>query len=215
MRVVSGIVEGSARSEASGLVVRFLGKPSAGTVSAPSSRVNSPLIESTEFVYRTEWFGLCSKRVKGWRSPHYSIQTKDYVSVLACTGSGAFPLVRQYRPAVERETLELPSGHVELGETPEQAARNELLEETGYRCGELIFLGQLAPDTGRLANGMWCFFAPGVELVEAGQWRGEVGVEPVLWERGLRELLLEEPAFSSAINRATILMAVARGLIVL
>jgi ADP-ribose pyrophosphatase len=175
--------------------------------------MDSPLIESTELVYRTEWFGLCSKRVRGWKSPHYSIQTRDYVSVFACTDRGAFPLVRQYRPAVERVTLELPSGHVEPGETPEQAARKELFEETGYESREFLFLGELAPDTGRLGNGMWCFFAPGVRGRGDGQWRAEEGVEPVLWEGGLKGLLLEESSFSSALNRATILMALARGLV--
>jgi len=57
--------------------------------------------------------------------------------VLAITRDKTFVLVRQFRPAIEMFTLELPGGHVEEGETPEQSARKELLEETGFGAEEL------------------------------------------------------------------------------
>ncbi len=40
--------------------------------------------------------------------------------------------MRQYRPAVERFTWELPAGLLDEGETPADAFRRELMEETGY-----------------------------------------------------------------------------------
>src|SRR5262249_18088057 len=83
-------------------------------------------------VYTTPWFDLVAKSIDAGDLPHYSIATKDYVSIVALTAEGHLLLVRQYRPAVEQVTLELPCGHVEPGETPEEAARKELLEETGY-----------------------------------------------------------------------------------
>src|SRR5207302_164850 len=106
-------------------------------------------------------------------SPHYSIGTRDYVSVLAVTRDGTFPLVRQFRPAVEMITLELPGGHVDEGETPEQAARKELREETGFVANELILLGAFSPDTGRLSNRMWCFFGPQVEQNSTAKFEPE------------------------------------------
>ena len=103
-----------------------------------------------------------SRRVSKGAPVHITpLQTKDYVSVVAVTEDGRLLLVRQFRPAVGRMTLELPSGHVEPGETPEQAARKELLEETGYLADTFTLLGNLSPDTGRLGNRMWCFFAKG------------------------------------------------------
>ena len=142
---------------------------------------------------------------------HYSISTLDYVSVLAVTKNGTFPLVRQFRPAIEEFTLELPSGHVDQGETPDQAARKELHEETGFVANELILLGNLSPDTGRLGNRLWCFFAPRVARDPAVEFKAQPDIEPLVYNRSLRDLILAEPAFSSALNRATILMAVAGG----
>ena len=51
---------------------------------------------------------------------------------------GYVPLVRQYRHAVNEVTLELPAGLVVNNQTPEKAALNELLEETGYQSSTKI-----------------------------------------------------------------------------
>jgi len=46
-------------------------------------------------------------------------------------------LVRQYRYAVSWELLEVPAGTLNRGEAPEECARRELEEETGYKCHEI------------------------------------------------------------------------------
>jgi ADP-ribose pyrophosphatase len=172
-------------------------------------------ITSTDPVFSTQWFELVAKRISDQAAPHYSISTRDYVSVLAVSSDGAFPLVRQFRPAIEEITLELPGGHVDPGETPEQAARKELREETGFVANELILLGAFSPDTGRLSNRMWCFFAPHVAQDSIAKFEPEPDVEQVIYDKSLRDLVLSEPEFCSVLNRATILMAVAKGYIAL
>jgi ADP-ribose pyrophosphatase len=175
--------------------------------------MNSTTVAGRRSIFATQWFDLVAKDVTGDSSPHYSIATRDYVSVLAKTAEGKILLVRQYRPAVEQTTLELPGGHVEQGETPEAAARKELREETGYVAEELHLAGSLSPDTGRLGNQMWCFFAPSIVYDPSPDFVAEEEVEAVLYDRSLRDLVLDEPAFSSALNRAAILMAIAKGFI--
>jgi ADP-ribose pyrophosphatase len=140
-------------------------------------------------VFETPWFSLIAKYFDETptSSPHYSIQTDDYVSIVAVTQNDEFVLVRQFRPAVETLTLELPAGHVDNHETPEHSAHRELLEETGFDAGSIKTLGWLLPDTGRLSNRMWCFFAS--ELIP-------VTFEP---EPGIDVLQLKPEELTSAI----------------
>lgn len=63
-----------------------------------------------------------------------------YVTVAAVTETGEFILVSQYRPGPEQMLVSFPEGAIDSGEKPEEAARRELLEETGYEAGEITFL---------------------------------------------------------------------------
>ncbi|SIS62603.1 NUDIX hydrolase [Alicyclobacillus vulcanalis] len=56
------------------------------------------------------------------------------VAVLAEVEPNQVVLVRQYRKPCEQILWEIPAGKLEPGESPEDAARRELSEETGYRC---------------------------------------------------------------------------------
>lgn len=67
----------------------------------------------------------------------------DGVMVVALTPGGELVMVEQWRPPLQRVTLELPAGIIDPGETPEQAAVRELREETGYGGGEPECIGCL------------------------------------------------------------------------
>ena len=57
-------------------------------------------------------------------------------------------MVRQYRYALGRETLEIPAGKLDPGESPDQCVRRELLEETGYEAGKIEWVYTYAPALG-------------------------------------------------------------------
>ena len=59
-----------------------------------------------------------------------------------------FVLERQFRYAFNEEIIEIPAGKLEEGETPLPAAEREMLEETGYRPLEMVFLGDMYPTVG-------------------------------------------------------------------
>ena len=160
-------------------------------------------------VFETPWFSVV-EAPQSSGAPYYMLTLPDYVTVIALTSARDVLLVRQFRPVVQGETIELPSGHVEANESPEDAARRELLEETGFVAPKLELLGTLVPDVGRLANRMWCYFAadvtPTTEAYEA-----EAGVSLVqLPERdALRQAA--DGRIGHALNLAVLFLGVAAG----
>jgi ADP-ribose pyrophosphatase len=77
------------------------------------------------------------------------------VVVLAVLPDGRLVLVRQYRHAAGQSLWELVAGGIESGETAENAARRELLEETGYRARTLKPLFDFFPSPGILTERMY------------------------------------------------------------
>ena len=126
---------------------------------AKMSSKDEPRVLSSNIVYRTPWFDLVAKEGVGFAQPYYVLRTTDYVTIVPITTEGMVVFIRQYRPALEAYTLELPGGHRDAGEVPEETARRELREETGYTAMELASLGSVSPDTGRMDNQLWTFVA--------------------------------------------------------
>ena len=69
-------------------------------------------------------------------------------AVVALTDSGKIVLVRQYRTALDRVTVEIPAGKLDPGEDPLDCAKRELHEETGFRPGRIRFLTTIATTPG-------------------------------------------------------------------
>jgi ADP-ribose pyrophosphatase len=164
-------------------------------------------ITSTQIEFATPWFEVVSKRVTGSSDPFYALRMRDYVSVAAFTQRDELILLRQYRPAIERYTLELPSGQVEKDETPAASAGRELAEETGFRAAQMELLGTLLSDTGRHENRLWCFYA---EKATPQNYVPEAGLEPVLVPRSALRQLLMSGEFDHALHLAVLMMAAAR-----
>ena len=77
-----------------------------------------------------------------------------------------FYMVKQWRHGSKCLSVEFPGGVIDRGEVPEQAARRELLEETGCEAKELLKLGQVNPNPALFSNHVHVFLARGLECTQ-------------------------------------------------
>ena len=97
---------------------------------------------------------------------YYVLEYPDWVNVIAMNTEGYFVLVRQYRHALRRTSIELPAGVVEQEDTSLlAAAQRELLEETGYGGGEWSEFMVLSANPATHNNLTHTFLARGVHLL--------------------------------------------------
>jgi 8-oxo-dGTP pyrophosphatase MutT (NUDIX family) len=165
----------------------------------------------TEVAFSTPWFDILAKTVDTEDAPYYSLRVPDYACVLAITEEQRILAVRQYRPAVDRYTVELPSGIVDDGEAPAEAAGRELLEETGYAAASIEVLGSMLPDTGRLSNRMWNCVATGVRRIDNRS--PEPGIEVVTYTTADLARAITGGEFDHSLHVALLLQAMLRGVL--
>ncbi len=113
-----------------------------------------------EYVFRGR---LISVRVEETpRGPREVVEHPGAAAVLVLDAEGRVLVVRQPREAAGKALWEIPAGKLEPGEAPEEAARRELLEETGLSASTLVPLGVIYPTPGYSGEVIHLFLAQGV-----------------------------------------------------
>ena len=84
----------------------------------------------------------------GNRKVHEVVRHPGAVAIIALDDDGRILLVRQYRTALERVTVEVPAGKLDAGEDPIEAVARELSEETGYAAAKIRRLASIAIAAG-------------------------------------------------------------------
>jgi ADP-ribose pyrophosphatase len=69
------------------------------------------------------------------------VEHENCVAIVALDAADNILLVRQFRKPVEKDLLEIPAGGIDPGETPEDAVRREMREETGFLPRKVAKLG--------------------------------------------------------------------------
>ncbi len=93
----------------------------------------------------------------------YTVTIPDASLVVALTKDNQILLKREFRYACRTDVIECPAGMVERHEKPEETAKRELLEETGYSSGRWTYLGPTWESTSKLTNTMHLFLAMNCE----------------------------------------------------
>lgn len=95
----------------------------------------------TRHVYRSDWCNLRRDEVDlgdGTRQEYHVFEVPDAAVVVPVLEDGRIVLIAQYRYPHGRTHWEVPAGRLAPGESPAEAARRELLEESGCIGGELV-----------------------------------------------------------------------------
>ena len=89
------------------------------------------------------------------------------VAIVALTDDGHICLVRQYRTALGRVTVEIPAGKLSAGEDPLECANRELLEETGMVAEKMAFLTTIASSDGFCDELIHIYMATGLTFAKS------------------------------------------------
>lgn len=109
---------------------------------------------------------------EGKQGHFYLLDAPDWVTVIPFWGgltglkerNGDFMMVEQYRHGSDSVSIEFPAGTVEAGEEPAHCAERELMEETGCRAQQMIFLGSVSPNPAFMNNRVHLYLACGLSM---------------------------------------------------
>ena len=128
-----------------------MSKPVSFTFTKPKWKV-----EQDKKVYETPIFSLQQIKLipdqKRTPSDFYVLDAPEWINIIALTPENEILLVEQYRAGIDEPTLEIPGGMVDSGEEPIEAAKRELLEETGFESKNWSTFGKTSSNPAILNN---------------------------------------------------------------
>src|SRR5262249_16099803 len=117
---------------------------------------------SSRVIYRNSWLALREDRVirpDGAEGIYSVVEMRPSCGIVAVDDDDRIALVGQCRYVHDNDSLEIPTGGSEPGETALAAARRELVEETGLTAGEWTALGSIDNSNGATTDVAHLFLA--------------------------------------------------------
>ena len=122
----------------------------------------------------------------------YVTEAPDWVNVIAITTDGKFIVEEQYRHGIQQVCFELCAGMVDNGEKPLEAAKRELLEETGYAGGDWIAFGMSVPNASGSTTKCHHYLALGVSPNQAPNLENTEDIKiHLLTEQEIKQIMLD------------------------
>lgn len=150
---------------------------------------------STSYALNEKWIKVRKDVVKlpsgDVLDDFYVLEYSDWINVIAITEDNKFVIERQYRHAYGQMCMEICAGVVEKDETPLEAAKRELREETGYGGGDWSVFMKTTANPAIMNNTNYCFIAKGVKRITEIQQEKTEDIEVfILHEQDVLEHLL-------------------------
>jgi ADP-ribose pyrophosphatase len=137
---------------------------------AKTSSGNKAKVLSSKVVFKGKVFSVRRDEViepSGVKATRDMIEHSGSVVVMPVLDDGKIVLIRQYRHAAKQYLWELVAGRVDPGENVQQAAKRELIEETGLRAKKIRQFLDFWPSPGFLEERMFVLLAEGVTQGQA------------------------------------------------
>lgn len=166
---------------------------------------------STETLVENEIFSLKKERLQKENGEvieeYYTVDRPDVAIILTITTDNKLVLLNQYRHPIKKSGIEVPAGHINKGEDPEDGAKRELLEETGYTSKNIIKIYENYASIGLLNQKLHFFLATDAEKTQEQNLDKDEELTVVIksWEE--TEKLLEEGHIQDIDSVAAILLA--------
>ena len=120
-------------------------------------------IKDKKSVFKIKLFDVirldCYLPSKDIHNDFYSISMHNWVNIFSLTNDNKIIFVKQHRIGKNIVTMEVPAGAIDEGEKPLDAAKRELVEETGYTSDKFILLKEISVNPAIQNNTCYFFLA--------------------------------------------------------
>ena len=130
--------------------------------------------------------------------------------MVALTADNQFILVRQYRHGVQQNVLEVPGGVIDPGESALEAARREMLEETGYRFDTIEEISTLFPNPATSTNKTTTYLLTGGVKVQEQDLDEQEEIDVILASPVEVKQWLLDNQFGQALHTAALFYALVK-----
>jgi 8-oxo-dGTP pyrophosphatase MutT (NUDIX family) len=167
---------------------------------------------SFDYIHKESWFNLRRDRLLkgngGEMYPYYVLEYTNWATVFPVTKEGKVIMMKQFRYGLGEWSIEIPGGIMDPHETnPLEAGKRELLEETGYSCGNIREVGKVAPNPATSNNIMHVFLATDCELTHEQSFDPNEELEVFLADVDEVKQLLRENKIIQSLHVSAILYA--------
>jgi len=117
---------------------------------------------SEELIHKNPWYSYKHDKYEkpnGEEGDYYYTETNGFVLIVPVLDDGRIALIMQYRYLSEKQSMEFPGGGIDGDESPIEAARKELKQETGFLAKEMIKMGVFESANGMSKNSVHVFLA--------------------------------------------------------